>query len=77
MIFIIEMIEQRILYYKNLQNLKNIDVANFLKKFIIFVEKYVESQNAKNCQILNFMKKDKKNEIIKIDDKKNKIKYIV
>ena len=77
MIFIIEMIEQRILHYENLQNLKNIDVANSLKKFIIFVEKYVEFQNAKNRQILNFMKKDKRNEIIKIDDEKNEIKYIV
>ena len=76
MIFIIEIIEQRILHYENLQNLKNIDVANSLKKFINFVEKYAEFQNAKNRQILNFMKKNKKNEIIKIDDKKNEIKYI-
>ena len=57
MIFIIEIIEQQILYYKNLQNLKNTNVANSLKKFIIFVEKYVESQNAKNRQIFNFRKK--------------------
>ena len=48
MIFIIKIIEQRILYYENLQNLKNVNVANFLKKFIIFVEKHVELQNAKN-----------------------------
>ena len=53
------MIEQRILHYENLQNLKNVDVANSLKKFIIFVEKHVESQNAKNRQILNFIKKMK------------------
>ena len=42
MIFIIEIIEQRILYYENLHNLKNVDVANFLKKFIIFVKKHIE-----------------------------------
>ena len=70
------MIEQRILHYENLQNLKNIDVANSLKKFIIFVEKYVEFQNVKNRQILNFMKKNKKDEIIEIDNEKNEIKYI-
>ena len=76
MIFIIEMIEQRILHYENLQNLKNVDVANSLKKFIIFVEKHVESQNAKNRQILNSMKKNERNEIIEIDDERNEIKYI-
>ena len=76
MIFIIEMIEQRILHYENLQNLKNVNVANFLKKFIIFVEKHVEFQNAKNRQILNSMKKNEKNEIIEIDDERNEIKYI-
>ena len=70
MISIIEMIEQRILYYENLQNLKNVDVANSLKKFINFVEKHAKSQNVKNCQIFNFMKKNEKNEIIKIDDVK-------
>ena len=70
------MIEQRILHYENLQNLENVDVANSLKKFIIFVEKYVESQNAKNCQILNSMKKNERNKIIEIDDEKNEIKYI-
>ena len=73
MIFIIEIIEQRILHYKNLQNLKNVNVANSLKKFIIFVEKHVESQNTKNRQIFNFMKKNKRNEIIEIDDKKTKL----
>ena len=48
MIFIIEIIEQRILYYENLQILKNINFANSLKKFIIFVEKFIDFQNVKN-----------------------------
>ena len=38
MIFIIKIIEQRILYYENLINFKNINVVNSLKKFINFVE---------------------------------------
>ena len=43
-----------------------------MKKFIIFVEKHVESQNAKNRQILNFIEKNKRDKIIKIDDEKTK-----
>ena len=70
------MIEQRILHYEDLQNLKNTDVANSLKKFIIFAKKHVEFQNAKNRQILNFMKRNKRDDIIEIDDERDEIKYI-
>ena len=70
------MIEQHILRYENLQNLKNVDVAKFLKKYINFVEKRIESQNAKNRQIFNFMKKKWKKWNNKNKRQEKKIKYI-
>ena len=77
MILIIEIIQQRILYHKELEDLKAADNLHVVNKFNKFMSIFFNEKNATNREILNLLtltENELKN-LIKVDNDEIEIKY--
>ena len=70
---IINIFEQKILYYENLKCLQNVENFNFHNNFANFVECFVHFDNNANKKIKMFYVKTKIENEIKIIDKTKKV----
>jgi len=75
-ISIIEIIQQRILYYKEFNKLKTTHNSNTINEFEKFKDTFASNKNVANREISNFLKSTNNNfeDLIKIDNNKVKKK---
>ena len=74
-----QIIKQRILHYKELQNLKIVETFNAKEKFAKFVKKTTNARNVANLNLKIFLIKKNKNDdnIIKINDDNTTCRYTI
>lgn len=77
MILIIEWIQQDIIHYKELEELKTANDSNAVEKFDRFMNTFENDRNAINRIIVSSStsKDDEPDDLIEIDDYENEIKY--
>ncbi len=75
-ISIIEIIQQRILYYKEFNKLKKAHDSNTINEFEKFKNTFANNKNAADREISNFLKSTDNNakDLIEIDNNKVKIR---
>jgi len=75
-ISIIEIIQQRILYYKRFNKLKTTHNSNAINKFEKFKDTFANNKNVANCEISNSLRSIDNNskDLIKINNNKVKIR---
>ncbi len=77
MIFIIELIQQRILHHEELNELKMMNNSNVIQEFNKFMSAFSNEKNAIDRKIVNSLNlsNDESDDIIEIDDDDKKMKF--
>ncbi len=75
---IVKIIQQRVIHYDDLNNLKRANDVDSFKLYSSFVEKFASTKNAKERKIPNFIdvKIENSNDVVKENDDDQEIRHI-
>ena len=75
---IVKIIQQRVIHYDDLNNLKRANDVDSFKLYSSFVEKFESTKNAKERKIPNFIdvKIENSNDVVKENDDDQEIRHI-
>ncbi len=74
---IVKIIQQRVIHYNDLNNLKRANDVDFFKSYSSFVEEFASTKNAKKKEISNFIdaKIENFDDVVKENDNDQEIRH--